>query len=118
MVRRIQPSGSVGGGTLERYSGTNFKIENGGLRIGSKASTESAKHCDKVATENGPDRFSDTSCLRVLTGLCRFCGRRDSVVVRAVVVSGRPRPCRDESIGTGCRESQLGNAGIWLFHGP
>jgi hypothetical protein len=26
LVRRIQPSGSVGGGTLERYNGANFKI--------------------------------------------------------------------------------------------
>jgi Fe2+ or Zn2+ uptake regulation protein len=26
LVRRTQPSGSVGGGTLERYNGANFKI--------------------------------------------------------------------------------------------
>jgi hypothetical protein len=26
LVRRIQPSGSVGGGTLERYKGANFKV--------------------------------------------------------------------------------------------
>jgi Fur family ferric uptake transcriptional regulator len=26
LVRRIQPSGFVGGGTLERYNGANFKI--------------------------------------------------------------------------------------------
>jgi hypothetical protein len=26
LVRRIQPSCSVGGGTLERYNGANFKI--------------------------------------------------------------------------------------------
>jgi hypothetical protein len=26
LVRRIQPSGSVGGGTLERYNGAKFKI--------------------------------------------------------------------------------------------
>jgi hypothetical protein len=26
LVRRIQPSGSVGGGTLERYNGANFNI--------------------------------------------------------------------------------------------
>jgi hypothetical protein len=26
LARRIQPSGSVGGGTLERYNGANFKI--------------------------------------------------------------------------------------------
>ena len=25
-VRRIQPSGSVGGGTLERYNGADFQI--------------------------------------------------------------------------------------------
>lgn len=26
LARRIQPSGSVGGGTLKRYNGANFKI--------------------------------------------------------------------------------------------
>jgi hypothetical protein len=26
LVRRIQPSGSVGGDTLERYNGANFEI--------------------------------------------------------------------------------------------
>jgi Fur family transcriptional regulator, stress-responsive regulator len=26
LARRIQPSGSVGGGTLERYNGANFTI--------------------------------------------------------------------------------------------
>jgi hypothetical protein len=26
LVRSIQPSGSVGGGTFERYNGANFKI--------------------------------------------------------------------------------------------
>src|SRR5215217_7707948 len=103
---------------LERSNGASFKLENGGLRNGSKASTTSAKcHCDKVATENGR-RFPCTECLPVLTGLCRFCGRGDSVVVRAVVVSGRPRLCRHESIGAGRRKSQLGNARIWLLHRP
>ena len=26
LARRIQPSGFVGGGTLERYNGVNFKV--------------------------------------------------------------------------------------------
>jgi hypothetical protein len=29
LARRIQPSGSVGGGTLDRYSGANFKSRMG-----------------------------------------------------------------------------------------
>jgi len=29
LARRIQPSGSVGGGTLERYNGANFKSRRG-----------------------------------------------------------------------------------------
>ena len=32
LASRIQPSGSVGGGTLERYNGRQFQIQNGGSK--------------------------------------------------------------------------------------
>ena len=73
-----KPPGSVGGGTAERSEAREFHDLERGLRDATKASTKSAgRRCDVGDKDRARSRSLVLTVRLVLTGLRRFCGRRE-----------------------------------------
>ena len=77
LVRRIQPSGSVGAGTLERYSGATISKSRRRAQKWKHQPSRPNGIVTKRQQSNGREPFPGACCLLVLTGLCRFSGQRE-----------------------------------------